>query len=124
MGRARRYSKERRQEMIIYRADGKKHVRHAHGYMLVAMSLLLLVFFMSACAGPFGGSPSGGNTPTSSGGRSTAAFPTTPPALPTPAFGTQGQEAPTVKVLASVAPTLIIQFQLFPATIKPLFPDP
>ena len=45
----------------------------------------------------------------------------TRPALRTPAFG-NGQEAPTVRVLPSVAPTVIVQFPLQPATIKPLFP--
>jgi hypothetical protein len=51
-------------------------------------------------------------------------FPTTPPTLRTPSFGSAGQVAPTVKVLASVAPTLIIQFPLFPAaSIKSKFPN-
>lgn len=107
--------------MKMHKADGK-YMRHIH-YMRVAIGLLLLVLFMSACAGPFGSSPASGNTPTSSGGSAAPVFPTTPPPLRTPAFGTQGQEAPTVKVLASVAPTLIIQFPLFPVSIKQLFPD-
>jgi hypothetical protein len=50
-------------------------------------------------------------------------FPTTGPALRIPPFGTAGQVAPTVKVLASADPTLIVQFPLFPASIKTLFPD-
>jgi hypothetical protein len=44
------------------------------------------------------------------------------PSLRQPALG-NGQEAPTVKVLPAVAPTLIVQFPLQPATIRPLFPD-
>src|SRR2546421_4137344 len=56
---------------------------------------------------------------TTSGGNS---FPTKAPPLRTPAFGTPGQVAPTVKVLASVDPTLIVQFPLSPASIKSLFP--
>jgi hypothetical protein len=43
--------------------------------------------------------------------------------LRTPAFGTSGQVAPTVKVLASADPSLIVQFPLAPASIKSLFPD-
>jgi hypothetical protein len=46
----------------------------------------------------------------------------TRPPLRQPALG-NGQEAPTVKVLPAVAPTLIVQFPLQPATIRPLFPD-
>jgi hypothetical protein len=42
--------------------------------------------------------------------------------LRVPAFGSQGQEAPTVKVLSSMDPTLIVQFPLFPASVKQLFP--
>jgi len=42
--------------------------------------------------------------------------------LRAPAFGSAGQVAPTVKVLASVDPSLIIQFPLTPASIKALFP--
>ena len=44
------------------------------------------------------------------------------PALRIPAFGS-GQEAPTVRVLPSVAPTLILQVPLEPATIQPLYPN-
>ena len=56
---------------------------------------------------------------TTGGGNS---FPTTAPPLRTPAFGSPGQVAPTVKVIASVDPTLIVQFPLFPASIKSLCP--
>jgi len=42
--------------------------------------------------------------------------------LRVPTFGSAGQEAPTVKVLPSVAPTVIIQFPLVPVSIKTLFP--
>ena|SRR5215467_10579237 len=43
------------------------------------------------------------------------------PALRVPAFG-NGEEAATVKVLPSVAPMLILQIPLEPATIQPLYP--
>jgi len=80
------------------------------------MVIVLLGLLVSACDS---GNPSTNNPPTTSGGGS---FPTTPPPLRTPTFGSSGQEAPTVKVLASVDPTLIVQFPLFPASIKTLFP--
>jgi hypothetical protein len=44
------------------------------------------------------------------------------PALRVPAFG-NGAEAPTVHVLPSVAPTLVIQIPLGPAAIQPLYPN-
>src|SRR5579859_5944508 len=50
-----------------------------------------------------------------------AAFPTTPLTLRAPSFGQQ--EAPSVKVLSSADPTVIVQFTLTPASIKPLFPN-
>src|SRR5712691_11924720 len=83
---------------------------------IVLMVIVLLGLLVSACDS---GNPSKNNPPTTSGGGS---FPTTPPPLRTPTFGSSGQEAPTVKVLASVDPTLIVQFPLFPASIKTLFP--
>jgi hypothetical protein len=42
--------------------------------------------------------------------------------LRTPSFGSGEQIAPTVKVLASADPTLIVQFPLVPSGIKALFP--
>jgi hypothetical protein len=43
--------------------------------------------------------------------------------LRTPSFGSGEQIAPTVKVLSSVDPTLIVQFPLVPSGIKALFPN-
>ncbi len=63
-------------------------------------------------------SPASSGTVTTSGGSS---FPTSALTLRTPAFGQQ--EAPTVKILASADPTLILQFTLVPSGIKQLFPN-
>jgi hypothetical protein len=90
---------------------------------LVAVPILivLLGLLLSACDSPFTsqGTPAtqGSSTP------SVPKFPTGAPPLRVPAFGTSGQVAPTVKVLASVDPTLIVQFPLVPASIKSLFPN-
>jgi hypothetical protein len=83
------------------------------------VALLLVALLMAACdIGSPTTTTSATSTPaTLSGGPS---FPTTALTLRTPTFGQQ--EAPTVKVLASGDPTLILQFPLFPASIKPLFP--
>lgn len=59
-------------------------------------------------------------TNTTSGGPT---FPTIAPALRVPGFGSSGSLAPTVKVLSSVDPTLIVQVPLVPASLKPLFPS-
>src|SRR6266576_4316969 len=92
------------------------------GYMISVLGIILLAFFLSACSGPFSsGTPTPTSTKTTSGG--SPAFPTTALALRTPAFGTSGQVAPTVKVLASADPSLIVQFPLVPASIKTLFLD-
>jgi hypothetical protein len=63
---------------------------------------------------------SGGAVPT---GGAQANFPQTPPELRTPTFGSAGQVAPTVKVLASIDPTLLVQFPLVPSGVKAKFPD-
>jgi len=86
------------------------------------LGLLLLAILLSACSTPFSSSTP---TPTSTSTQSSnvPAFPTKALALRTPAFGTPGQVAPTVKVLASADPSLIVQFPLVPASIKTLFPD-
>src|SRR5205823_6325443 len=74
---------------------------------------------MTACTSSSPSSNNNNGTPnTTTGG---PGFPTSPLALRTPSFGTQ--EAPTVKVLASADPTLIVQFPLSPASIKALFPN-
>lgn len=99
-------------------------------YKRSLLALIMLVLFsmaLGACSGPTAPPTSGGTSKSTSstapatGGQ--ANFPSTPLPLRTPNFGSAGQEAPTVKVLASVDPTLIIQFPLFPASIKAKFPD-
>ena len=85
----------------------------------VQVAVVLVGLLMTACtsSSPSSNNPTG--TPnTTTGG---PGFPTSPLALRTPSFGTQ--EAPTVKVLASADPTLIVQFPLSPASIKALFPN-
>src|SRR5215469_11861012 len=52
----------------------------------------------------------------------TAACSAGTPSQAHPAFGNGEEEAPTVRVLPSVAPTLILQIPLEPATIQPLYP--
>jgi hypothetical protein len=78
---------------------------------------------LNACDNPFAGTQNASQTtPTATATSSKISFPTTPPPLRVPTFDTAGQSAPTVKVLSSVDPTLIVQFPLFPASIKSLFP--
>jgi hypothetical protein len=85
--------------------------------VIALVVIVLLGLLLAACDSS---SPQNTQTKqTTSGGSS---FPTNAPPLRTPAFGTPGQVAPTVKVLASVDPTLIVQFPLTPASIKSLFP--
>ena len=85
---------------------------------IIPIIVVCLGLLLSACDNP-------ANPPVTKQATATSApsFPTTPPPLRVPTFGTAGQEAPTVKVLASVDPTLIVQFPLFPASIKALFPN-
>src|SRR5437660_4824775 len=85
----------------------------------VQVAVVLIGLLMTACtsSGPSSNNNNNGTPNTTTGG---PGFPTSPLALRTPSFGTQ--EAPTVKVLASADPTLIVQFPLFPASIKALFP--
>src|SRR5690349_11032919 len=72
------------------------------GMLLVA--LVVLSLFLAACEnGP--SAPQGNGTTTTTGGPS---FPTTPLQLRTPSFGSGEQIAPTVKVLSSADPTLIV----------------
>ena len=95
--------------------------------LLALFILVLLSVSFSACsnyAAPAYNSNSDNNkSTTSSTGGGQLAFPTAPAQLRTPSFGSANQEALTVKVLASVDPTLIIQFPLFPVSIKEKFPD-
>lgn len=60
---------------------------------------------------------------TTGGGNSTLTFPTTAPPLHVPTFSSSEKIAPTVKVLASIDPTLIVQFPLVPSGLKTLFPN-
>src|SRR5689334_3733256 len=87
-------------------------------FILVAIALLSLL--LAACQDT-SNPPKGNGTTTTSGGA--PSFPTTPVQLRTPSFGSGEQIAPTVKVLSSVDPTLIVQFPLVPSGIKALFPD-
>ena len=90
------------------------------GFVLVVFRVLGVL--LGACDSPFASNtaqPTAGTTAVSS----QLVFPTTPLALRVPTFGATGQEAPTVKVLSSADPTLIIQFPLFPVSIKKLFPN-
>ncbi len=93
--------------------------------LIVLAATVLLSLLLSACVPPGGptaptASTTSSTTTTNSGGA--PGFPSTPPQLRVPTFGSAGQEAPTVKVLPSVAPTVIIQFPLVPVSIKTLFP--
>ncbi len=93
--------------------------RHC-GTMLAFIALLSLLLSLGACeqqSNPQSQNALTGNTTTGA-----ASFPSTQPSLRTPNFGSVGQVAPTVKVLPSVDPTLIVQFPLQPSSIKALFP--
>jgi hypothetical protein len=83
---------------------------------------MLLCLLLGACSGS-PAAPTAGTTPASSSSGGQPAFPQGAPQLRTPGFGSSEQIAPTVKVLASVDPSLIIQFPLVPASIKARFPD-
>ncbi len=96
--------------------------------VIVLVGIVLLSLLVSACVPPGGpttpttsSTSTIGGTTTNSGGA--PSFPSMPPPLRVPTFGSAGQEAPTVKVLPSVAPTVIIQFPLVPVSIKTLFPQ-
>lgn len=82
-----------------------------------SVALVFVALLMTACSSTTSPTPTSTSTTTTTGGGS---FPTTPITLRTPSFGSQ--EAPTVKVLSSADPTQIIQFPLFPVSIKQLFP--
>jgi hypothetical protein len=76
---------------------------------LIVSGLALPAMLLAACSAGI----SGGGAP----GTGTA------PPLRTPSFGQPGQVAPTVKVLGTMAPTVIVQFPLQPSGIKALYPD-
>ena len=107
---------------LLYPIRASK-LSNGHGFSLALFIMLLLSMLVTACdtSAIIGSTtPTPGTTPASN---SQPVFPTTPLALRVPNFGTAGQIAPTVKVLSSADPTLIIQFPLFPARIKSLFPS-
>ena len=92
--------------------------------------LLLLCLLLSACstsqaAQPTSAAPtahSSNGSGSGSGGQPTLNAPATRIPARTPSFGSSERIAPTVHVLASLAPSLIIQFPLVPASIKARFP--
>ncbi len=84
------------------------------------VALVLVALLAAACDTSAPPAATGTGTPTKTAGTAGPAFPTAPLALRTPSFGSQ--EASTVKVLASADPSQIIQFPLFPVSIKQLFP--
>jgi hypothetical protein len=82
--------------------------------------LLILCLLLGACSTePSGQANNSSPTP----GNDSGGFPTAAPTLRVPQFSASEQVAPTVKVLASIAPTLIVQFPLVPSGIKSKFPD-
>ncbi len=100
-------------------------IRGANQPLTALAILLLLGLLLSACAGIGAQSNTTAQSTRTPGktGTSGPGFPTTPVQLRTPNFGGTEQIAPSVKVLASVSPTLIIQFPLVPSGIKALFPN-
>ncbi len=89
---------------------------------VVLVVLVLLSLFVAACENaPSTPQGKGNGTTTTTGGGS--GFPTTALQLRKPSFGSGEQIAPTVKVLASADPTLIVQFPLVPSGIKVPFPN-
>lgn len=109
----------------ITRVTGITGIRGTNRPLTALAILSLLGLLISACAGI--GSQSnpaqGTGTATTSGSAGTPGIPTTPVQLRTPNFGGTEQIAPSVKVLASASPTLIVQFPLVPSGIKALFPN-
>ena len=94
-----------------------------HRSSIALLLMLLLGMLLAACDLPGSSSSATPTAATTPASNSQSSFPTAPLTLRTPSFGTAGQVAPTVKVLSSADPTLIIQFPLFPSNIKSLFPN-
>ncbi len=88
---------------------------------VVPILIVLLGLLLSACDSPTTSQAT--QTTQVSPTASVPKFPTVAPPLRVPSFGSSGQIAPTVKVLASVDPTLIVQFPLVPVSVKTLFPN-
>src|SRR5579862_574485 len=107
--------------------SNKPHANKNHNSLLFLL-MALLTLLLSACTGglgaPTGNSGFGTSSNNTTGSSSQTSFPTSAPALQVPKFSSGEQIAPSVKVLASVPPTLIVQFPLVPAaSIKTKFPD-
>ena len=83
-------------------------------------TVMLLGLLVSACSTSNTLLPTN-NSSTPKANTGGPASQTTQLTLRTPSFGQQ--EASTVKVLSSADPTVILQFSLVPASIKPLFPN-
>lgn len=92
-------------------------------FLWLLSGLLIPCLLLTACTVNGYGSGSATPTPQSSTGGGQPVFPTSPAVLSNPKLSTTEQIAPSVKVLSSIAPTLIIQFPLFPASIKSKYPD-
>jgi hypothetical protein len=109
-----------RQSFKIGKEEDMSNILRKH-FQLAFILLTLLSLSLTACSlntpAPTTSQKSGNPTVTQ------VNFPQTAPVLRTPTFGVAGQVAPTVKVLPSVDPTLIIQFPLFPSGIKAKFPQ-
>lgn len=90
-------------------------------YVITLIGIVLLSLLLGACSP----STTTTSTPTTSASPSGGqqGFPAGPAPTRVPTFGQSGKVAPTVKVLPSVDPTLIIQFPLQPSSIKTLFPN-
>ncbi len=82
-------------------------------------AVLLLCLLLGACSTTSGQTSTATPTATSGSG----GYPSTTSTLRTPQLSTSEQTAPSVKVLASLAPTVLIQFPLVPSGIKSKFPD-
>jgi hypothetical protein len=87
--------------------------------IVMGVCLALASVLFSACVST---PPINQQTPTKAN-TPAASFPTTPLQLRTPTFANGEQAAPTVKVLASADPTLIVQFPLVPSGVKAKFPN-
>src|SRR5579863_1640408 len=98
---------------------GRRSRKPARFLVILAFCVLVSLLISACDSSTQPPSTQSTQTTTSTGGPS---FPTSPPALRVPTFGASGQEAPTVKILSSVAPSLIVQFPLVPSGIKALFP--
>lgn len=90
----------------------------------LAAGIFLLCLLLGACStGPIAPAPGTTPQPSSSTGGGAPTFPQIPPPLRTPKLSDSEQIAPSVKLLASLDPSLVIQFPLVPSSIKARFPQ-